>query len=282
MPNSFEELLKEQEYLGTMDDMPGAASQKSMLMIFIVDNSASMDGEQMVSLNQAFREMVPVLQKIQMDVNDAFELSIAVLVFGTNAHWKVEPTPILKYAHTNIDANGGGTDYGRALKELQSKLTRQEFMAHTGKIAEPYILLMTDGEPNDHGYESVIEELNRNLWYRHAQRYAVLIGKTAINNEKARTAVEAFVSDKREGIVTAEEAKKIVEVVSAKTIHTIKNMTMHTPHLGEEQEVRKTVPSGSSVFSDAVPQGESENPYGDAWDFDKLDPSSIYGDDYVF
>ena len=44
-------------------------------------------------------------------------------------------------------------------------------------------------------------------------RYAVLIGKTAINDAKARAAVEAFVSDKKEGIVTAEEAKKIVEVV---------------------------------------------------------------------
>ena len=67
MPNSFEELLKGQEYLGTMGDMPGTASQKSMLMIFIADNSGSMYGERMASLNQAFREMVPVLQKIQMD-----------------------------------------------------------------------------------------------------------------------------------------------------------------------------------------------------------------------
>ncbi len=276
MPNSFEELLKGQEYLGTMGDMPGEASQKSMLMIFIADNSGSMYGERMDSLNQAFREMIPVLQKIQMDVNDAFQLSIAVLVFGTDAHWKVEPTPILQYVHTDLDSNGGGTNYGKALKALQSKLTRQEFMAHTGKIAEPYIMLMTDGQPNDNGYESVIEELNKNLWYSHAQRYAVLIGKTAIHDAKARAAVEAFVSDKSEGIVTAEEAKKIVEVVSAKTIHTIKNMTMRTPHLGEEQEVRKTAPSESST------PGDSENPYGDSWDFDNLDPSSIYGDDYVF
>ena len=68
MPNSFEELLKGQEYLGTMGDMPGTASQKSMLMIFIADNSGSMYGERMASLNQAFREMVPVLQKIQPPV----------------------------------------------------------------------------------------------------------------------------------------------------------------------------------------------------------------------
>lgn len=277
MANNFEELLKGQEYLGTMGDMPGKAAQKTLLMIFVVDTSISMEGDRMDHVNQAFQEMVYLLQNFQRDVNDAFELDIAILAFGSKAVWKVPPTPILQYAHVPIAANGGGTNYGNAFRALQEKLTRKEYMAHTGKIAEPYIMMMTDGEPNDSDYGQVLNELEKNnTWYKYAQRYAVLIGETAINNEKSRAAVEAFVTNKTEGIVTAEEAQEIVRVVSAKTIHTIKNMTLRNQKSLEEYEARNEVEkNGSSSDS-------SGNPYGKQWEFGNGDPASIYGGNYVF
>ena len=268
MADSLEELLKGSPVTGSINDLPGHAAQKSLLMIFIVDISGSMSGERIDRVNEAFRTMVPTLQQIQTEVNDAFELSIAVLTFGTNAQWIVPPTPIMAYFHEDLRADGGGTQYGTMLRELQSKLSRQAYMAHKGKIAAPYIMLMTDGKPLDSDYETVIQELQNNLWYFHAQRYAVLIGRKAINDAKARSAVQAFVSDAREGIVTAEDAQAIVETVSAKTIHTVRLMTRRGGLSAEDgAESRKNQGAGGYK--------------GDEWEFPE-GPDAIYGGDFVF
>lgn len=283
MANEFEELLKGQEVLGTMDSMSAMTTNKVLHMIFIVDISGSMDGDCIDNVNDAFHQMVPELQEIQQKVGDTFELYISILKFGSSASWAVTPTPILNYVHNDIEADGGGTDFRNAFEALKSKLTRKEFMAHRGKIAEPYIMFMTDGYPNSNDYEPVLDELSENLWYTKAQRYAVLIGEDAISNVSARNAVEKFASDAKEGIVTAKDAVDIVSVVSAKTIHTIKGMTIRTPNYGDE--IKK---SGSSPFS---PEGAAttssttgktsanpNNPFGEQWS----DPSSLYGGNFKF
>jgi uncharacterized protein YegL len=269
MPSNIEELLKGSALTGTISDMPGRAALKSLLMIFIVDNSGSMRGARIDKVNDAFRTMIPALQKVQMEVNNAFELSIAVMTFGSNARWIVTPTRIIDYHHTDIEADGGGTEYGTMLKTLEEKLSHDAFMAYSGKIAAPYIMLMTDGKPNDHHYEDVIDGLKKNLWYSHSQRYAVLIGHQAIYDSDARAAVEAFVSDPSEGIVTAEDAQTIVETVSAKTIHTVRMMTNHAAKPSDiEDEAFKGTTGGDSS------SGE--------WNFPDADSNTIYGGNYVF
>ena len=287
MPNEFGELLKGQEVLGTMDNMSGMTSNKVLHMIFIVDISGSMSGACIRSVNDAFHQMVPELQEIQRKVGDAFELYISILKFGSKASWAVTPTPILNYVHEDIAADGGGTDFKKAFEALGSKLSRSEFMAHHGKIAEPYILFMTDGYPNGDDYQSVLNDLSQNGWYAIAQRYAVLIGEDAINNLDARSAVEMFASDKNEGVVTAKDAVDIVSVVSAKTIHTIKGMTIRKPGAGMGDEVTKDgiyTPPTPSVTPDfggnTVGQNTTgtDNPFGDAW----ADPSSLYGGNFNF
>lgn len=268
MADSLEELLKGSPVTGSISDLPGHAAQKSLLMIFIVDISGSMNGERIDRVNEAFRTMIPTLQQLQTEVNDAFELSIAVLTFGTKAKWIVPPTPIMAYFHEDLLADGGGTQYGTMLRELQSKLSRTEYMAHKGKIAAPYMMLMTDGKPLDADYETVIQELQGNLWYYHAQRYAVLIGRKAINDAKARSAVQAFVTDPKEGIVTAEDAQAIVETVSAKTLHTVRLMTRRGGLTTEDDSER--------------PRDDGKGAYrGDEWEFPE-GPDTIYGGDFVF
>ncbi len=278
MPNSFEEMLKKAGMEGSIRDMPGVACRKKMLVIFIVDNSGSMSGEKMDKVNAAFRKMVPNMRELQQKVNDAFELQIAVLVFDSNASWKVTPTPILKYEHEEIDSYGGGTSYGKALRELKSKLNENEYMKHNGKVAKPYIMLMTDGKPTDKGYEDVITELERNIWYKNAQRYAVLIGKKAVHDADARAAVKAFVSNETEGIITAEEAAEIVQAVSAQTMIALKEMTMRSGGGGLEK--RK---SDQRQVIDKKTEKKT-NPYGEEWIFPDAepDPSAVYGDNYVF
>ena len=138
------------------------------------------------------------------------------------------PTPILEYNHEEIDCSQWVTYFSRAFRTLGDKLTRNEYMAHTGKIAQPYIMLMTDGEPTEEdNYKPELDKLLENGWFKSAQRFAVLIGRDTINSPSARAAVEKFVSNTTEGIINAADAAAIAAEVQAKTIHTVVNMTKH-------------------------------------------------------
>ena len=59
----------------------------------------------------------------------------------------MRPLDGLWHLHEEIDCSQWVTYFSRAFRTLGDKLTRNEYMAHTGKIAQPYIMLMTDGEP---------------------------------------------------------------------------------------------------------------------------------------
>jgi hypothetical protein len=134
------------------------------------------------------------------------------------------------------------TYFSNAFRKLGEKLTRKEFMAHTGKIAQPYIMFMTDGEPTpDDNYGPEIDALLENGWFTNSQRFAVLIGRNAINSSDARSAVSKFVSNPEEGIINAADAATIVAEVQAKTIHTIQIATKHgIPTTGDGSDNGRT------------------------------------------
>lgn len=240
MSTSFDELLRGGSGIEDVSALSDVGSQKSLLMIFIVDCSGSMEGDRIASVNEAFKTMIPTLQRIQVDVRSDFALNIAIMAFGSVAEWIVPPKPVMEYFHRNIKADRGGTDYGNMLRALQEKLTRSQYIPSSGKVSKPYIMLLTDGRPYGSRYESELKELERNLWYHHAERYAVLIGEKAIEDDKARAAVRAFVSNEAEGIIDAADAQVIAESVHAKTIHTIKLMTHKGGNAGGEAEPDNT------------------------------------------
>ena len=217
-----------------INTLSSASTTKSLHMIFVVDTSGSMrskDGgggiDRMTAVNRAFSSMVPALQNIQTNVGDSFTIYISIMVFDRTAQWHVEPTPIMRYFHRDIVASEYITYYSVAYKELNRVLSRNVFMNQKGKMAEPYIMLMTDGAPtegDDYGPE--LEDLKRyNGWFTGAQRYAVLIGKEAVNDPMARRKVASFVTNEKEGIIDAADAQAIVENVSAKTLRILDQMT---------------------------------------------------------
>ena len=202
---------------------------KLLNIIFIVDVSGSMRGEKRIdAVNEAFTQMIPALRQIQMECMSEFELNISIMTFDQDARWIVNPTPIMEYDHNDIACSEWVTYFSNAFRKMREKLTRKEFMAHTGKIAQPYIMFMTDGEPTDgDNYESELDTLLENGWFTNSQRFAVLIGKDAINSSSARRAVSKFVSNAEEGIINAADAAAIAAEVQAKTIHTIQIATKH-------------------------------------------------------
>ncbi len=274
----MDDVMRTESLTAQMGDFTTQGTQKILNIFFIVDVSGSMRFEGRIeAVNEAFTRMIPALRQIQLDSISEFELRIAIMTFDQYARWIVAPTPIMEYNHEQIVASQWVTYFSEAFKTLGEVMTSKAYMAHSGKIAEPYIMFMTDGFPTeDDIYQPALDELKENGWFKNSRRFAVLIGKDAIDSPVAREAVAGFVSDVKEGIIDAADAEAIAASVQAKTIHEVANMTKHAVNLPQDE-------NGAGGFSgfDAGNGGFDSGNGGfddDAFDFsgfDDFDDSSF-------
>ena len=152
-------------------------ARKTMIIFFLIDTSGSMEGDKMASLNDAMREILPDLQDVS-DSNADARIKIAVLDFASGTEW-VTPLPadLDTFRWQNLEA-GGVTDLGEACRELNAKLTRDEFLQDAVGNYAPVVILMSDGEPTD-DFKGGLAELKQNKWFGAAIKVALAIGPDA-------------------------------------------------------------------------------------------------------
>lgn len=154
-------------------------ARRQMTLFFIVDTSGSMSGSKIAAVNTAIREVLPEIADISSDNADA-QIKVACLQFASDKKWLFSPTAVEGMYWTDLQA-GGMTDLGSAYTELNSKLSRKEFMdSPTGNFA-PVLFLMSDGQPTDE-YKQALAELKENKWFNVAIRVAIAIGDDADKN----------------------------------------------------------------------------------------------------
>lgn len=280
-------IMGSETYTPQQGDLSTKGTLKLLNIFFVVDISGSMRADRRIqAVNEAFTQMVPALRQVQLDCMSEFELRIAIMTFDENARWIVAPTPILEYVHEEIECSQWVTYFSRAFRTLGDKLSRSEYMAYTGKIATPYIMLMTDGEPTEEdNYRPELDKLLENGWFKAAQRFAVLIGKDTINSQSARAAVEKFVSNTTEGIINAADAAAIAAEVQAKTMVVIENMTKHNvpgDDFGGSSEGDSGDKDnggfggfGEGGFDGGFPGGDDSDGFGDFGGFGGFDDGSF-------
>lgn len=161
--------------MGILDSAP--VPRRTMVLFFIIDTSGSMTGQKIGSVNQAVREVLPMLDEISANNADA-EIKIALLEFSTGCQWMYdEPKKASEFKWQDREA-GGLTDLGEACIELGRKLSRDAFMkTDTGAFA-PVLILLTDGEPTD-DFQGGLKKLKENKWYKAAIKIAIAIGNDA-------------------------------------------------------------------------------------------------------
>lgn len=153
--------------------------RRTMVLFFLVDCSGSMFGSKMGAVNDAIRNVMPMIQSISDDNADA-EIKVAVLRFSTGCEW-VYSTPKLAGDFEWIDVEADGvTDFGEACKELNSKLSRSSFLHSSGGYYAPAFILLSDGSPTDN-YEVGLTSLKGNKWFKHGIKTAIAIGAEADN-----------------------------------------------------------------------------------------------------
>jgi uncharacterized protein YegL len=71
---------------------------------------------------------------------------------------------------------GGLTEIGAALKELNQKLSRKEFLNSMTGALMPVIIFMTDGYATD-DYKAALEEIRTNRWFARGTKIGFALGE---------------------------------------------------------------------------------------------------------
>lgn len=183
-------------------------ARKSMVMFFLIDTSGSMAGRSIASVNDAMREVIPDIQDIS-DSNADTNIKLAVMDFADNPKWiSSEPQELSSVSWTDLGTYGG-TNMGKAFKELASKLSTDEFLNDPSGNKAPVVILLTDGAPGDN-YREGIKVLNQNPWFKKSI-------KVALGVEDARMSVlEEFTGNKESAIYLKDKGllKRLLHVVS--------------------------------------------------------------------
>lgn len=191
-----------------------AIERKRLTMIFIVDQSGSMSGTKIASVNTAIEQVLPELQG-QCGV-DA-DIYINALTFSNDATWLFDDPAQASNVTWPVVSAYGMTAFDLALKRLNERLTRKNggFFKDDVAHAAPILILLSDGEANNDSYKSELAKLQQNAWFRNAMRVAVAIGQTA-GTDRALEMLEAFTGS-RETIINVyspAQLKQMIRVVS--------------------------------------------------------------------
>ena len=164
-------------------DQVTPSPRKIMTLLYLVDNSGSMTGVKIGSVNSAMEVAIPVDLPAISTANDDAEIRVAIMQFSSGCSWITPssgPIGIGDVIWNDLHVNGL-TDLGAACVELDKKLSRNEFLeSQTGAYA-PVILLFSDGGPTDN-WEKGLEQLKKNNWFKHAIKIAIAIGEDADKN----------------------------------------------------------------------------------------------------
>jgi len=222
-------------------------ARKVLPIIYVLDTSGSMSGDRIASANEAMNETMEVLKDVSAKNPDA-EIKVGVLKFSSGAEWVTNGLVFMEDFYWNDVKAGGVTDLGSALKELDSKLSRSEFLVSDTGFCVPVIMFMSDGQPTDN-YEKALEDIkNNNKWFKYATKISIAVGDDADTEALAKIAgnKEAVVS------VTDVETLKMLIKVASVTASMINSKSRTTAESGNAVEIIKETEKQMGADGDKI------------------------------
>ena len=163
--------------MGLLDETV-SVPRRTMTLFFVIDTSGSMEGNKIGAVNDAVRNVLPMLDDIS-ETNPDAEIKVAALEFSSGVNWLYDEPKLAKdFIWQDVTA-GGLTSLGGACAELAAKLSRNGgFMQSASGSFAPAIILLSDGGPTDN-YEVGLAKLQSNNWFKSAIKIAIAIGDDA-------------------------------------------------------------------------------------------------------
>ena len=226
--------------------------KQELNLLFIIDNSGSMEGEKIGAVNNAIRDVMSIMPEIQEDTSDA-EIKISALTFSEDCKWVYsEPKKVDEFKWSDITTDGG-TNYSAAYDELAKFLCKKENggkMPDIGGVA-PIIILMSDGMPTSPDWASHLDLLKKKGWFRVALKYALAI---QIDTKEAMDVLTAFTGNPETvlKVYTAEALRKVIKVIAitASKVKSSSSQTTGGQVLSKDEEARIEIAKGLEEVSD--------------------------------
>ncbi len=199
-----------------MNNTDGIKKQK-LNLVFVIDNSGSMEGEKIGAVNNAIRDVMSIMPEIQDDTSDA-EIAISALTFSEEAKWVYsEPKSVQDFIWKDIGTDGG-TNYSEAYDCLTKFFSKKENggqMPDFGGVA-PVVILMSDGMPTSYDWEEHLDKLKKKGWFKAALKYALAI---QIDTKEAMDVLTKFTGNSETvlKVYTAEALRKVIKVIAVTT-----------------------------------------------------------------
>ena len=196
------------------DKMYDGIKKQELNLIFVIDNSGSMEGEKIGAVNNAIRDIMTIMPEIQEDTSDA-EIKISALTFSDDAKWVyAEPKTVNDFVWNDIRTDGG-TDYSRCYDTLAKFLSKRENggkMPDIGGVA-PIIIIMSDGLPTSSDWPEHLDSLKKKGWFKVALKYALAI---QIDEQEAMDVLSKFTGNPETvlKVYTAEALRKVIKVIA--------------------------------------------------------------------
>lgn len=176
-------------------------------IIFMIDTSGSMRGKRIAKLNESMCNVLNILTKKSKEHVDS-EIRIAVLKYSSGCEWVTKGfVGIGDFQWKNINT-GGMTDFGAAIRELNSMLSRSALFAGAVQYCVPIIINITDGTPTDN-WENGFELIKQNKWFDVSKKICITIG------DDADVAVLKKFCGTEEGIIRAEDISNLKSLIAA-------------------------------------------------------------------
>ena len=222
--------------------MEGIKKQE-LNLLFVIDNSGSMEGEKIAAVNNAIRDVMAIMPEIQEDTSDA-EIKISALVFSEDCKWVYnEPKTVNEFKWSDIRTEGG-TDYSKAYDELSKFLCKKENggqMPDIGGVA-PIIILMSDGMPTSPDWDTHLQSLKKKGWFKVALKYALAI---QIDTQEAMDVLSKFTGNPETvlKVYTAEALRKVIKViaVTASKVKSSSSQMRSGEVLSKEEEAKQEI-----------------------------------------
>ena len=235
------------------DRMLGEGIKKQELnLVFVIDNSGSMEGEKIGAENNAIRDVISIMPEIQEDTSDA-DIKISAMTFNDDCKWVYsEPKSVSDFTWKDIRTDGG-TDYSKAYDELAKFLCKKENggkMPDIGGVA-PIIILMSDGMPTSYDWQDHLNELKKKGWYKVALKYALAI---QIDTKEAMDVLSSFTGNPETvlKVYTAEALRKVIKVIAITASKVKSNSSQMSGNkiVSKEEEARQEINKGLEEIKD--------------------------------
>lgn len=151
---------------------------RTLNLFLMIDVSCSMAGDKIDAVNDAVRDVIPIINIIGENNPDA-EIRLAAMTFSDHVNWLTQHPVTPSQFHWSNQVASGWTCLGEACLELNKQLSHNTgFLSSAAVSYSPVVILLSDGGPTDN-FETGMEALNGNAWFRHSTRIAIAIGYDA-------------------------------------------------------------------------------------------------------